>query len=188
MIGFFTIPASLLFCRVSKTIQEHKTIASESENREKDKGISEKTILTEDNRSGQLRSLTKSWNTNWNRRSIEYSELLHGGPPRDGIPSIDDPQFESAQESSGWLKINEPVIFIELNGDARSYPIQILIWHEIVNDVVGGVPVLVTFCPLCNAAIVFDRRINGDVYEFGTSGLLRNSDLVMYDRKTESLW
>jgi hypothetical protein len=187
-IGLLIIPSRLLPSGGSKNKGEQKMIAAEPENREKGREKPEKIIFTEDNRSDQLRSLTMSWNTNWNRRSIEYSELLHGGPPRDGIPSIYQPQFESVQESSGWLKENEPVILIELNGDARSYPIQILIWHEIVNDVVGGIPIIVTFCPLCNAAIVFDRRINGDVYEFGTSGLLRNSDLVMYDRKTESLW
>jgi hypothetical protein len=154
------------------------------------KGVAEDgpVILTEDNRSERLRSLTHNWKTNWNRRTIEYYELLHGGPRRDGIPSIDDPKFVSPQEASEWLKDNEPVIYFEHDGDARIYPLQILIFHEIVNDVVGDLPVLITFCPLCNSAIVFDRRLDGEVYEFGTSGLLRNSDLVMYDRTTESLW
>ena len=83
---------------------------------------------------------------------------------------------------------NEPVVALEINGDARAYPLQILTWHEIANDEVGGVPVAVTFCPLCNSALTFDRRLDGQVLEFGVSGLLRNSDLVMYDRNTESLW
>lgn len=144
-------------------------------------------ILTEDDRSPRLQSMTASWGTNWNRHSIDYAELLSGGPPRDGIPSIDDPQFISG-DAADWLADNEPVIALEIDGDARAYPLQILTWHEIVNDEVGGVPVVVTFCPLCNSAIVFDRRLDGDVYEFGTSGLLRHSDLVMYDRTTESLW
>ncbi|MCL7453923.1 MAG: DUF3179 domain-containing protein, partial [Anaerolineae bacterium] len=149
---------------------------------------SEEGILTEDDRPARLKSITAAWNTNWNRRTIEYGELLSGGPPRDGIPSIDEPQFVSAEEAAGWLADNEPVIALEIDEDARAYPLQILTWHEIVNDVVGDVPVIVTFCPLCNAAITFDRRLEGQVYEFGTSGLLRNSDLVMYDRTTESLW
>ena len=87
-----------------------------------------------------------------------------------------------------WLSDQEPVIAFELNGDARAYSLQILIWHKIVNDVVGGVPVAVTFCPLCNTAIVFERTLKGVVYDFGTSGKLRNSDLVMWDRQTESWW
>lgn len=145
-------------------------------------------ILTTDDRSDRLRSLTSSWGTNWERHTIDYSEILSGGPPRDGIPSIDNPQFVSPDEAGDWLADNEPVIFLEVNGDARAYPLQILTWHEIVNDTVGDVPVTITFCPLCNSAIVFDRRVDGDVYEFGTSGLLRNSDLIMYDRTTESLW
>jgi hypothetical protein len=148
----------------------------------------EVTILTEDNRSGRLRSATGSWATNWNKRTIEYDELLSGGPPRDGIASIDDPKFVSPSQAGEWLADNEPVISLEIDGQARAYPLQILTWHEIANDVVAGVPVAVTFCPLCNSAITFDRRLDGDVFEFGTSGLLRNSDLVMYDRTTESLW
>jgi len=148
----------------------------------------EVTILTEDDRPGQLRAATNSWNTNWKRRTIEYNELLSGGPPRDGIPSIDDPQFISPDAAQEWLPDNEPVIALEIDGAARAYPLQILTWHEIVNDVVADVPVAVTFCPLCNSAITFDRHLDGKVYEFGTSGLLRNSDLVMYDRTTESLW
>ncbi len=150
--------------------------------------VSRVAILTTDNRSDRLRSLTGGWGTNWALRTIDTSEILSGGPPRDGIPSIDMPHFVTPAEAEAWLADNEPVIFLEVNGDARAYPLQILIWHEIVNDTVGAVPVLITFCPLCNSALVFDRRIDGDVYEFGTSGLLRNSDLIMYDRTTESLW
>jgi hypothetical protein len=146
------------------------------------------TTMTKDDRSSQLRSITAGWNTNWNRHTIDYSEVLSGGPPRDGIPSIDKPAFVSPEEAAAWLVDNEPVMTLEINGDARAYPLQILTWHEIANDSVGGVPVVITFCPLCNSAIVFDRRLEGQVYEFGTSGLLRHSDLIMYDRTTESLW
>jgi len=148
----------------------------------------EKSILTADDRPAQLKRITASWNTDWNKHTIAYAELLSGGPPRDGIPSIDQPKFISVEQAAAWLAGDEPVIALEIGGDARAYPLQILTWHEIVNDVVGDVPVIVTFCPLCNSAIVFDRRLGSQVFEFGTSGLLRNSDLVMYDRATESLW
>lgn len=152
----------------------------------------EGTILTEDNRSVALRNATAGWNTNWNRRTIEFDELLSGGPPRDGIPSLDNPGFVNAEEAATWLAGNDGFIALEIDGDARAYPLQILTWHEIVNDTVGDVPVAVTFCPLCNSALTFDRRFDDGnevrTFEFGTSGLLRNSDLVMYDRSTETLW
>ncbi len=145
-------------------------------------------VLTEDDRSQRLKQLTSSWNTDWTRHTIAYDEILSGGPPRDGIPSIDNPTFVELDAATSWLADNEPVIALEINGEARAYPIQILTWHEIVNDSLGDIPVAVTFCPLCNSAITFDRRFQDQVFEFGTSGLLRNSDLIMYDRTTESLW
>ncbi len=143
---------------------------------------------TEDDRPENLRTITASWGTDWKRHTVAYEEIISGGPPRDGIRSIENPPFISLEEAEQWLAPTEPVIALEIDGDARAYPLQILTRHEIVNDVVGDVPVAVTFCPLCNSAIVFDRRVNGEVYEFGVSGLLRNSDLIMYDRSTESLW
>ena len=124
--------------------------------------------------------------TDFGRHSVPYHEIISGGPPKDGIPSIDDPAFVAVAEAE--LADNEPVIGLVIDGDARAYPLRILIWHEIVNDVVGGVPVAVTYCPLCNTGIVFDRRVADRVLEFGTTGKLRNSDLVMYDRTTESWW
>ena len=139
----------------------------------------------------QARFSTRLWETDFSLHSVLYSEILQGGPPRDGIPPIDEPVFASIErmdESIIGINDQEPVIAFELNGDARAYPIQILMWHEIVNDMVGGVPVTVTFCPLCNAAIVFDRRLDGVVYDFGTTGNLRKSDLIMWDRQTESWW
>jgi hypothetical protein len=108
--------------------------------------------------------------------------------PKDGIPAIDEPRFDAASDID-WLADEEPVVALEVEGDARAYPLQILTWHEIVNDTVGGVPVAVTFCPLCNTAIAFERPVvSGDVTTFGTSGKLINSNLLMYDRATESLW
>jgi hypothetical protein len=129
------------------------------------------------------------WETNFCLHSVPYDEIFPGGPPRDGIPPLDNPGFESVPSANQWIEDPEPVILLNLNGDIRAYPLQILIWHEIVNDEVGGTPVAVTFCPLCNTALVFTRpEINGEILTFGTSGNLRNSDLVMWDRQTESWW
>ncbi len=129
-----------------------------------------------------------SWpKTDFSRTSVEFSEIFSGGPPKDGIPSIDSPRFVPVAEYSGTGD-TEPVISFAHGGDARAYPLRVLIWHEIVNDTVGGLAVSVTYCPLCNSAIAFDRRAGGRVLDFGTTGKLRNSDLVMYDRQTESWW
>jgi hypothetical protein len=132
-----------------------------------------------------------SWPAEWpktdfSQASISFDEIKEGGPPKDGIPPIDEPVFARSAEVD--LPDIEPVIGVILEGTARAYPIRILIWHEIVNDQIGDAPISVTFCPLCNTGIVFDRRIAGDVLDFGTTGKLRNSDLVMYDRQTESWW
>ena len=128
------------------------------------------------------------WETDFSKRSVEFSEISSGGPPRDGIPPLDEPVFTTFYDADDWLNSKEPVISLEIGGDARAYPLQIITWHEIVNDQVGGVPVSVTFCPLCNSAITFDRRLDGVVHDFGTSGNLRNSDLIMWDRQTETWW
>jgi hypothetical protein len=124
--------------------------------------------------------------TDFTRHSVPLDEIISGGPPKDGIPAIDDPAFAPVTEVQ--LADNEPVLGLSIDGDARAYPLRILIWHEIVNDMVGGVPVAVTYCPLCNTGIVFDRRVGNRVLTFGTTGKLRHSDLVMYDRTTESWW
>ena len=126
--------------------------------------------------------------TTWEIRSIDLGTLLSGGPGKDGIPSIDAPQFISLAEASEFNAPQSPVISLEVNGEVRAYPLDVLIWHEIVNDEIGGVAVAVTFCPLCNTAITFDRRVDGVVREFGVSGLLRFSDMVMFDRTNESFW
>lgn len=133
-------------------------------------------------------NLLQGWETNTNKALIDLSELSAGGPPKDGIPSIDNPGFIAPGEAQSWLSEKEPVIAVEYEGEARAYPLQILIWHEIVNDSISGDPLLVTFCPLCYSALVFDRTVDGEVLEFGVSGFLRHSDLVMFDRKTETLW
>ena len=125
--------------------------------------------------------------TDFARHSVPFDEFLSGGPPKDGIPALDAPRF-AAVSATTFLESREPVVELTVDGETRAYPIQILIWHEIVNDELGGVPVAVTFCPLCNTAIAFDRRVEGRTLDFGTTGKLRHSDLVMYDRQTESWW
>ncbi len=119
--------------------------------------------------------------------TIDTNELLRGQVP-DGIPALDQPQFVSVAQADDYLEDDEAVVVLDIGGDVRAYPVQILIWHEIVNDVVGDIPVAITYCPLCNSAVTFERTVQGEVTTFGTSGLLFNSALVMYDRLTESLW
>ena len=130
----------------------------------------------------------RGWRTNVSKRSIDLSEIVKGGPPKDGIPAIDRPRFVSVDEARRWLGHKEPVIALELDGESRAYPLQVLVWHELVNDEVRGTPVAVTFCPLCYSALVFDRRVDDQTLTFGVTGLLRHSDMVMYDRETESWW
>ncbi len=118
---------------------------------------------------------------------VPLEEIRSGGPPPDGIPPIDTPRFVSAS-AVDFLEENEPVVVIDVDGESRAYPIQILMWHEIVNDTIAGVPVTVSYCPLCNSAVAYDRRLDDRILDFGTSGSLWNSALVMYDRQTETLW
>ncbi len=131
----------------------------------------------------------REWpNTDFKNAIIDISEVISGGVPKDGIPAIDDPEFVSVDSATAWLDPLEPVIALDILGEARAYPLQILIWHEIVNDKLNDRYVSVTFCPLCNASIVFDRNVVGTILDFGTTGRLRHSDLIMYDRQTESWW
>jgi hypothetical protein len=139
-----------------------------------------------------------SWRLEWPRtdfskHSVPFAGIKSGGPSKDGIPAIDAPRFErladgKAARSIAALGPTEPVIALSIGEDARAYPLRVLIWHEIANDIVGGTPVVVTYCPLCNAALVFERVVDGRVLDFGTTGKLRHSDLVMYDRQTQSWW
>jgi hypothetical protein len=124
-----------------------------------------------------------------NRNIVPPELIVNGGPPPDGIPSIDNPKFIQIQKAEEFLEDSDLVVGLNINGDIRAYPLQILVWHEIVNDKVGNTPVAVTYCPLCFTNQVFNRTINdGQILEFGTSGKLYNSNLVMYDRTTKSLW
>jgi uncharacterized protein DUF3179 len=132
---------------------------------------------------------TREWPvTDFSKKSVEFIEIMGGGPPKDGIPSVDNPRFIPVSEETSLVP-TEPVSVIEFEGETpRAYPYRYLMWHEIVNDVVGGVPIAVTYCPLCATIITFERTLNGKVTTFGTTGKLRLSNLIMYDRETESWW
>lgn len=144
--------------------------------------------------AGVVQANPAAWRSEWPktdfaRTSIDdWSEIKSGGPPKDGIPAIDAPRFLRAS-SERRIGDREPVITVEIDGQMpRAYPIRYLTWHEIVNDRIGGIPVAVTFCPLCNSGMTFDRRVAGRVLSFGVSGKLRHSDMIMYDRETQSWW
>ena len=131
---------------------------------------------------------TVNWSTDFCQSIVDFDEILVGNPVKDGIPAVTDPEMESIEEAADWLNERSPVIAVEVENEARAYPLAILIWHEIANDEIAGLPVAVTFCPLCNSSVTFDRRVSEDVLDFGVSGMLRNSDLIMFDRQTESWW
>jgi hypothetical protein len=126
--------------------------------------------------------------TDFSRNSVDFAEIVSGGPPKDGIPALTEVTFIPVGRETR-IEDREPVITLELEGDTpRAYPVRYLMFHEIANDTVAGMPVAVTYCPLCNSGMVFDRRVDGRVLTFGVSGKLRKSDMVMYDRETQSWW
>lgn len=118
--------------------------------------------------------------------TVDPAKIISGGVPPDGIPAIDAPRFERTAEID-WLAQREPVLSLALDRETRAYPVQVLMWHEIVNDTVAGTPIVMTHSPLCNSALAFERTIDDEVLDFGVSGPLYNSALVMYDRQTVSL-
>jgi len=130
----------------------------------------------------------REFETEFSEHSVSYEEISSGGVPKDGIPAIDEPRFVGVGEADEWLAAEEPVILVEVRGEARAYPLQVVTWHEIVNDWISGRPVTITFCPLCNTAIAFEGELDGRELDFGTTGRLRFSNLIMYDRQTESWW
>ena len=131
---------------------------------------------------------TRGWRTDFSRHTVAFKYILSSGVGRDGIPPLDRPQFETIAEAESVMDAFQQVVTIEVNGRARGYPLAILTWHEVVNDVVGGVPVVVSFWPLCNSALPFNQKLEGRVFDFGVSGNLRNSDLIMWDRQTKTWW
>lgn len=126
--------------------------------------------------------------TDTSQSVINIDQILSGGPGKDGIPALTDPKFTSINNASDSITDDVRGLVVENNGVVKFYPYTIMVWHEIVNDIVGGKPLTVTFCPLCGSAIVFDPEVNGEVLEFGVSGLLYESNLLMFDRVTETLW
>ena len=140
--------------------------------------------------SAEPRLWRSEWpNTDFEKTNVpDWDEILSGGPPRDGIPALNNPEYIPASEETK-IDDREPVVTVEIDGEVpRTYPIRYLTWHEIVNETVGGVPFAVTYCPLCNSAPTFDRRVNGQLLTFGVTGKLRDSNLIMFDRETESWW
>ena len=131
---------------------------------------------------------TVNWSTDFCQSIVDFAEILVGNPVKDGIPSVSDPAMESIASAAEWLNDRSPVIAIAIEGEARAYPLAILMWHEIANDEIAGLPIAVTFCPLCNSSVTFERQIDDELLEFGVSGFLRNSDLIMFDRQSESWW
>ena len=126
--------------------------------------------------------------TNFVKHTVPLKEIYSGGPPRDGIKSIDQPSFISIEEAEKIYDEHEPVVSVRVGDQAKAYPIRILLYHEIVNDELDGKPIFVTHCPLCNTAVVFSREVSGIILDFGTTGRVRDSNLIMYDRQTESWW
>ena len=164
---------------LSTSVPETATATEES---------TEEPVPTRDFDNNPPAGAEREFITDFSQHSVSYLEIQSGGPSKDGIPAIDFPEFISVEDADEWLADVEPVIFVQVGEDARAYPIQILIWHEIVNDTVGDLPLTITFCPLCNTAIVFEREVDGQILDFGTTGRLRNSNLIMYDRQTENWW
>lgn len=152
------------------------------------KVLTDEDMKNEENKGTSLFSKKEITITDGTKHSVPLDEIIGGGPPKDGIPSIDDPKFISTKEASEWLPDNEPGLAFSRGKTHRFYPYQILVWHEIVNDTVGGKRILISYCPLCLTGFVFDPKVDGERVEFGTSGKLWKSNLVMYDRKTDSLW
>ena len=141
--------------------------------------------ITEDFEQAFIRDGLK---TNSAIRSIDLKLVLGGGPGKDGIPSIDSPTFTNIANADSTITDETLGLYVKAGGVEKFYPYNVLVWHEIVNDVVGGTPLVVTFCPLCGSAIVFDATYDGEAHDFGVSGKLYDSNLLMYDRDTESLW
>lgn len=144
------------------------------------------TQLDESPTQNESQSPFPEFKTNFANTSVDLKSILDGGPGKDGIPAIKAPKF--VQINQAKIQDDTMGILVEVNNERRFYPYNILAWHEVVNDQIGGEKVAITFCPLCGSALVFSRQIGDEIVEFGVSGLLYESNLLMYDTKTESLW
>lgn len=148
------------------------------------------SLLLANTAFAQFQNWDFEWpNTDFSKKSVDFNDIMSGGPGKDGIPAVLNPRSYAVKLETG-LNDKEPVMTVELEGQVpRAYPIRYLMWHEIVNDVIGNTAIAVTFCPLCNSGITFDRRLkDGRTLTMGVTGKLRNSDMIMYDRETESWW
>jgi hypothetical protein len=142
---------------------------------------SEDTTLLSKYEPGELR-------TNWNNHSVPIDSIHDGGPGKNGIPAIDFPEFVSVDGARRFLTDPDFGILIINGNEEKFYPLKILNWHEVVNDNIAALSVAVTFCPLCGSAIVYNRTVDGDTLLFGVSGKLYESNMLMFDEGTESLW
>jgi len=175
------------------TVEEVEKMDRKAEEEEATESVPSETVAGQDEteekaKESELRTTKEIMITDGVKHSVPLEEILSGGPPKDGIPSIDNPKFVSIAEANDFLSDNDPGIAFLLGNTHRFYPYQIIVWHEIVNDIIEGQRVLVTYCPLCLTGYVLDPLVKGERVEFGTSGKLWKSNLVMYDRKTDSLW
>lgn len=133
-------------------------------------------------------AMAAAFSTDFSKMDISFDTVISGGPPKDGIPAIDNPRFITTDEASSWISPTEPVIVVRKGSTSKIYPLQILMFHEIVNDTIEELPIAITYCPLCNTSIVYIREVGNKTLDFGTTGRLRYSNLLMYDRQTESWW
>ncbi len=183
MLGGIGIIAVLVIMYAAEVIMPQPL----SQNESIESAISESKSTSQEQDLSQIQEPYKIQLTSGIKHIVPLDKIKSGGPPKDGIPSIDEPNFVTASKAN-FVSDDDLVLGLQINGETKAYPLFILVWHEIVNDVVGGVPVAVTYCPLCFTNQVFERTVNGQITEFGTSGKLYNSNLVLYDRNTDSQW
>ncbi len=178
-----------------RNLGEIKAEAEEVQNDQNKKGQQSKEDVSKRGPDGVLEdpgippvSFHKKFDTNFGKSTVYFDSIIPGGAPRDGIPALDSPHFTSVKNASGWISQNEPVLLLRYEDEIKVYPVQILMWHEIINDTVGNTPVGISYAPLTNTAIAFKRQLYGEELHFGTTGRLRFSSPVMYDQETESWW
>ena len=130
------------------------------------------------------------YDLNYNLPEIGFqeAEFVNGGVNKDGIPALTDPEYESIAAADGHLSDDGLGIVVEGQDQAYFYPLVIMAWHEVINETINSVPIVITYCPLCHSSVAYERTLNDDVIEFGVSGQLLDNNLVMYDRETDSLW
>ncbi|MBE0411892.1 MAG: DUF3179 domain-containing protein, partial [Anaerolineales bacterium] len=167
---FLSACASIPLANTSSAQENSNTSGSTTQSPQDEGKLTQDGSPTQPLLSGEPppRGAEREFLTDFSKHTVPYSEILSGGVPKDGIPAIDAPQFIGVSEADAWLNDVEPVVLVEVGDDARAYPIQILMWHEIVNDTVGDLPLVITFCPLCNTDIVLERTYQGQVLDFGT--------------------